>query len=116
MRKNLVQLLESGTRILPGIVGYDDSVIPEIENAILAGHHMVFLGERGQGKTRIIRRLIDLLDPVVPAVRGCEINDDPLRPVCASCRRRAAESGDALEVEWVERDRRYGEKLATPDV
>jgi magnesium chelatase subunit I len=116
MRDNLLARLHHGERVFEGIIGYDESVIPEIENAILAGHHMVFLGERGQGKTRIIRRLVDLLDPLVPAVRGCEINDDPLRPVCAPCRRRAAEMGDALEVDWVERDRRYGEKLATPDV
>ena len=84
--------------------------------AVLSGHHIVLLGERGQGKTRIIRRLVELLDPVVPVVRGCEINDDPMRPVCAACRRRLASEGDLLEVDWLERDRRYGEKLATPDV
>jgi len=116
MRLNLLARLRNGERVFPGIIGYDDTVIPEVENAILSGHHIVFLGERGQGKTRIIRQLIELLDAAVPAVRGCEINDDPLRPVCASCRRRVAELGDALEIEWVERDRRYGEKLATPDV
>ena len=116
MRANLLERMKRGERLFDGIIGYDDSVIPEIENAILSGHHMVFLGERGQGKTRIIRRLIDLLDPVVPAIRGCDINDDPLRPVCAACRRRAAQAGDALEIQWVERDQRYGEKLATPDV
>jgi magnesium chelatase subunit I len=116
MRDNLLARLGRGERLFDGIIGYDDTVVPEIENAILSGHHMVFLGERGQGKTRIIRRLVDLLDAEVPAVRGCEINDDPLRPVCASCRRALAEHGDALEVEWVGRDQRYGEKLATPDV
>ena len=108
--------LAAGTAILPGIIGYDDSVIPEIENAILAGHHIVFLGERGQGKSRIIRGLVGLLDAVVPAVDGCAINDDPLAPRCRPCRRRAAEEGDALPVVWIDRDLRYGEKLATPDV
>ena len=116
MRKNLVRHLESGERILPGIVGYDESVIPEIENAILSGHHMVFLGERGQGKSRIIRGLTSLLDESIPIVEGCEINDNPYAPICRACRKRAAELGDALPVQWVDRDHRYGEKLATPDV
>ncbi len=116
MRKNLVHCLESGKRILPGIVGYDDTVIPEIENAILSGHHMVFLGERGQAKSRIIRGLISLLDERIPIVQGCEINDNPYQPICRSCRKKAAEMGDALPVQWIDRDARYGEKLATPDV
>jgi magnesium chelatase subunit I len=116
MRKNLVRHLESGERILPGIVGYDETVIPEIENAILSGHHMVFLGERGQGKSRIIRGLTSLLDERIPIVEGCEISDNPYAPICRACRKRAAELGDALPVQWVDRDHRYGEKLATPDV
>src|SRR5690349_14821031 len=116
MRKNLVRHLESGERILPGIVGYDDTVIPEIENAILSGHHMVFLGERGQGKSRIIRGLLSLLDERIPIVHGCEINDNPYNPICRACRKQAAELGDALPLQWIERDIRYGEKLATPDV
>jgi magnesium chelatase subunit I len=116
MRKNLVHCLENGTRILPGIVGYDDTVIPEIENAILSGHHMVFLGERGQAKSRIIRGLVSLLDERIPIVQGCEINDNPYEPICRACRKKAAELGDALPVEWIDRDARYGEKLATPDV
>jgi len=116
MRKNLVRHLESGDRILPGIVGYDETVIPEIENAILAGHHMVFLGERGQGKSRIIRGLINLFDERIPIVQGCEINDNPYQPICRACRKRAAELGDALPLQWIDRDSRYGEKLATPDV
>jgi len=116
MRKNLVRHLESGERILPGIVGYDETVIPEIENAILSGHHMVFLGERGQGKSRIIRGLTSLLDERIPIVEGCEINDNPYAPICRACRKRAAELGDALPLQWVDRDHRYGEKLATPDV
>jgi magnesium chelatase subunit I len=116
MRRNLMRRLAAGEPILPGIIGYDDTVIPEIENAILAGHHIVFLGERGQGKSRVIRGLVGLLDEAVPAVEGCAINDDPMAPRCRTCRRRAAEEGDALPVVWIEREARYGEKLATPDV
>jgi len=116
MRKNLVRHLESGQRILPGIIGYDETVIPEIENAILSGHHMVFLGERGQGKSRVIRGLMSLLDERIPIVEGCEINDNPFTPICRGCRKRAAELGDRLPLQWVDRDHRYGEKLATPDV
>ena len=116
MRKNLVQHLESGNRILPGIIGYNDTVIPEIENAILSGHHMVFLGERGQAKSRIIRGLVSLLDERIPIVAGCEINDNPYQPICRACRNKAEETGDGLPIEWIGRDARYGEKLATPDV
>lgn len=116
MRKNLLHCLETGTRILPGIIGYDDTVVPEIENAILAGHHMVFLGERGQAKSRIIRLLVSLLDERIPIVQGCEINDTPLAPICRVCRRRLEKEGDALPLEWIGREQRYGEKLATPDV
>jgi len=116
MRKNLVRHIEGSSRILPGIIGYDESVIPEIENAILSGHHMVFLGERGQGKSRIIRGLISLLDERIPIVQGCEINDNPHHPICRGCRKQAAEMGDALPLQWIDRDLRYGEKLATPDV
>jgi len=116
MRRNLLARLGRQERILPGIVGYDATVIPEIENAILAGHHMVFLGERGQAKSRIIRGLTSLLDPLVPVVGGCPINDDPFAPICAACRRRAAAEGDALPVAWIGPEQRYGEKLATPDV
>lgn len=116
MRKNLVHYLESGKRILPGIVGYDNTVIPEIENAILSGHHMVFLGERGQAKSRVIRGLVSLLDARIPVVQDCEINDNPYKPICRVCRKKAAELGDALPLDWIDRDLRYGEKLATPDV
>src|SRR5689334_15777270 len=116
MRKNLVRHLENGQRILPGIIGYDETVIPEIENAILAGLHMVFLGERGQGKSRVIRGLLSLLDERIPIVHGCEINDNPFSPICRACRNKAAELGDALPLQWIDRDHRYGEKLATPDV
>jgi magnesium chelatase subunit I len=102
--------------LFAGIVGYEDSVIPEIENAVLCGHHMVLLGERGQGKTRLVRALASLLDEWMPVVEGCEIHDDPTAPICASCRRRAAELGEDLPLAWVGREARYGEKLATPDV
>ena len=115
MRKNILRRLAGQERILPGIIGYDDSVVPEVENAILAGHHMVFLGERGQAKSRLIRTLTNLLDPLVPVVAGCPINDNPFAPICAPCRRRVAAEGDALQVAWIGPAQRYGE-LATPDV
>src|SRR5262245_41985161 len=116
MRRNVLARLTSGETLLPGIIGYDETVVPEIENALLAGHHMVFLGERGQGKSRIIRALQRFLDPVVPIVAGCPINDDPLAPICAACRRRLAAEGDATPLVWIGPAQRYGEKLATPDV
>jgi magnesium chelatase subunit I len=116
MRDNLLARLRSKERIMPGIVGYDATVIPEIENGILAGHHMVFLGERGQAKSRLIRALAGLLDDLVPIVKGSEINDDPFAPISKEARRKASEQGDELEIDWVGRDRRYTEKLATPDV
>ena len=116
MRRNLLRRLAEKERLLPGIIGFDDTVIPEIENAILAGHHMVFLGERGQAKSRIIRALTSLLDATVPVVQGCAINDSPIDPICKECRRRTAELGDALPIAWIGRELRYGEKLATPDV
>lgn len=116
MRRNLLARLRAKESILPGIVGYEETVVPEIENGILAGHHMIFLGERGQAKSRIIRALVSLLDEFVPAVAGCEIDDDPFAPICRRCRRLAEEKGDELEIHWIGRDRRYAEKLATPDV
>jgi magnesium chelatase subunit I len=116
MRRNVLARLASGERLLPGIIGYDDTVVPEIENALLAGHHIVFLGERGQAKSRIIRTLLRFLDPVIPVVAGCQINDDPLAPICAACRSRLAAEGDATPIVWLAPAQRYGEKLATPDV
>jgi len=116
IRKNLLARLGRGERILPGIIGYDDTVIPEIENAVLAGHHMVFLGERGQAKSRVIRGLTSLLDPLVPVIAACPISDDPFAPICRECKRRLATEGEALAIAWIGPDERYGEKLATPDV
>ena len=105
----------SGEPAFPGIVGFDDTVLPELESALLAGHDLVLLGERGQGKTRLMRTLVELLDEWSPAVAGCEINDDPLAPECARCRRLLGEVGDELPVTWRHRSERYTEKLATPD-
>jgi magnesium chelatase subunit I len=116
LRDNLIARLRRDERFLPGIVGYDDTVVPQIENAILSGQDVIFLGERGQAKTRIARLLVGLLDEAIPTLAGCEINDDPLAPICQACRLRLADQGDAAEVAWIPRDRRYGEKLATPDI
>src|SRR3954468_776206 len=115
IRANLLDRLRSGEPAFPGIVGFDDTVLPELESALLAGHDLVLLGERGQGKTRLMRTLVELLDEWSPAVAGCEINDDPLAPECARCRRLHAEVGDNLPVTWRHRAERYTEKLATPD-
>jgi Mg-chelatase subunit ChlI len=115
IRDNLLARLRSGEPRFPGIVGFDDTVLPHLERALLAGHDIVLLGERGQGKTRLIRTITGLLDEWTPVVAGCEINDHPYAPVCARCRRLAEEKGDDLPVAWKHRDDRYGEKLATPD-
>ncbi|MDQ4008844.1 MAG: magnesium chelatase [Actinomycetota bacterium] len=115
IRDNLLAALREGTDPFPGIVGFDDTVLPELESALLAGHDLVLLGERGQGKTRLMRALVPLLDEWVPVVAGCEINDDPTQPVCVRCRGLAADLGEDLPVDWLHRDRRYAEKLATPD-
>ncbi|MFZ0322703.1 MAG: sigma 54-interacting transcriptional regulator [Actinomycetes bacterium] len=115
LRANVTHRLRSGEDTLPGIVGFDDSVVPEVERALLAGHDFVLLGERGQGKTRLARTLVNLLDEWTPVVDGCEINDHPLAPVCVRCRRLTAETGDETPVAWRHRSERYGEKLATPD-
>jgi magnesium chelatase subunit I len=116
MRANLLTILRDGRHIFEGMIGYDDTVIPAVENAILCGHDLIFLGERGQGKTRMIRSLVSLLDEWMPVVAGSEIHDDPLAPVSAAGRALVAECGDDCEIFWVHRDERYVEKLATPDV
>lgn len=119
MRANLLAHLASGTptqSLFPTLVGYQDTVLPEIENAVLCGHHLVLLGERGQAKTRLIRALVGLLDPFVPVVAGSELSDDPFAPVSPFARRLLAEKGEATPIAWLAREERYSEKLATPDV
>jgi magnesium chelatase subunit I len=116
VRENLVRKLQAGDQLFPGIIGYDETVIPQLVNAILSRHNFILLGLRGQAKSRILRGLIDLLDEQIPVVPGCEIHDDPLAPLCASCRARVALEGDDLPVAWLPREARYVEKLATPDV
>ena len=116
LRSNLIQRIRKDEPIFPGIVGYEETVIPQVESAILSGQDIVLLGERGQAKTRIARSLVELLDPEVPAIAGCEINDAPYDPICLSCRERVDKVGDDVPIEWIPRDRRYGEKLATPDI
>src|SRR3954470_6824650 len=115
LRDNLLQRLRSGAKRFPGIVGYDDTVLPEVERALLAGHDMVLLGERGQGKTRLIRGLVDLLDEWTPYITGSELREHPYLPLTPASRRLAGETGDLLPISWLHRSERYGEKLATPD-
>lgn len=115
VRENLVHSMRVGGSPISGILGYDDTVLPQVQNALLAGHDMVFLGERGQGKTRIIRSLVALLDEWMPIVEGSEINDDPFQPISRFARDVVATRGDETPIAWVHRDDRYGEKLATPD-
>jgi magnesium chelatase subunit I len=116
LRANLLQKLAAGEKTFPGVHGYDRTVIPAIHNAILARHDMILLGLRGQAKTRILRALSGLLDPAIPVVEGCEINDSPFHPTCKRCRILAEHKGDGLPVAWMGREERYREKLATPDV
>ncbi len=116
LRANLLTRLAAGGDVLPGVVGYDDTVVPSIENAILAGQDLVFLGERGQAKTRMARALVGLLDEWLPIVRGGELNDDPTAPVSPAARAVVERDGDATAIDWLHRDRRYAEKLATPDI
>jgi magnesium chelatase subunit I len=115
VRENAMRRIEDGEPVVRGVVGYDETVLPQLENALLAAHDLIFLGERGQAKTRMIRSLVDLLDEWMPIVAGSEINDDPYAPVSHHARLLVAERGDDAPVEWVHRERRFGEKLATPD-
>jgi magnesium chelatase subunit I len=116
IRENLIRKLRSGERLFEGIVGYDDTVIPQVINALLSRHNFILLGLRGQAKTRLLRALATLLDERIPVMPGCEINDDPFDPICGACRARIAAEGDATPVGWLAREMRYVEKLATPDV
>ena len=116
LRENLLAKMSAGAPIFTGVIGYEDTVVPAVENAILCGHDLIFLGERGQAKTRMIRQLTGLLDEWMPVIAGSEIQDDPIAPVSAFARAQIAERGDATPVAWVHRDDRYVEKLATPDV
>ncbi|HUI76195.1 MAG TPA: hypothetical protein VLX32_14685, partial [Candidatus Acidoferrum sp.] len=116
MRANLLRAIERNETLFPGVHGYEDTVVPQIVNALLSRHNFILLGLRGQAKSRILRGLAQFLDPEIPVVAGCEINDDPLRPICRSCRDRIASEGDNTPIAWMPRDLRYVEKLATPDV
>src|SRR3970282_2098318 len=116
MAKTLIRRIESGEEHFPGIIGYEETVVPHLENAILSGQDVIFLGERGQAKSRLIRSLVTLLDDEMPIIAGCEINDNPFAPICRRCRDLIDADSHHTEIEWVDRERRYGEKLATPDI
>ena len=116
LRENLICKLQRGEELFPGVVGYEDTVIPQIVNAVLSRHNFILLGLRGQAKTRIIRMLTSLLDEHLPYVAGCEIRDNPFHPICRRCRDLIAEQGETTHIAWMDRDQRYVEKLATPDV
>ncbi len=116
LRKNLIEKMRSGDPLFPGIIGYEETVLPQLENALLGGQDIILLGERGQAKSRLIRCLTSLLDDEVPVIAGCEINDNPFTPICKACRMKVAEYGDDVEIGWLARDDRYAEKLATPDI
>jgi magnesium chelatase subunit I len=116
LRENVIARLRAGRPLFPGIIGFDDTVVPQVVNAILSRHNFILLGLRGQAKTRLLRGLLDLLDEQIPVMPGCEIHDDPLDPICAACRARVTSEGDDVPVAWRQRDHRYVEKLATPDV
>ena len=116
MRRNLIGKMRKGVDIFPGILGFEETVLPQLQNAILSGQDIIFLGERGQAKSRIIRSLVNLLDDEIPVVVGSEVNDDPFNPISRYAQDLIAKEGDNTPIEWVGRDRRYGEKLATPDI
>ena len=115
LRANLLDKLRRGERLFPGVVGYDETVIPQLTNAILARHNLILLGLRGQAKSRILRALVSLLDEHLPVIASCEIHDDPFSPICSACRMRIAAEGEDTTIAWLPREARYVEKLATPD-
>src|ERR1700737_3301446 len=112
IRRNLLRAIERHEPLFPGVHGYEDTVIPQIVNALLSRHNFILLGLRGQAKSRILRGLVALLDAEIPAIAGCEINDDPLRPICRACRDKIAEQGDNTPIAWMPRDQRFVEKLS----
>jgi len=116
MRQNLITRIREGRPVFDGIFGYEESVVPQLENAILSGQDIIFLGERGQAKSRMIRSLVGLLDESIPVIAGSELNENPFHPITHASRMRVEQEGDNLEIEWIGRDQRYGEKLATPDI
>ncbi|MCA9851944.1 MAG: magnesium chelatase, partial [Dehalococcoidia bacterium] len=116
MRRNLIEKIRSGDEVFPGIVGYEETVVPQLENAILSGQDIILLGERGQAKSRIIRSLTSLLDEWTPILDGCEIPENPFHPLSAEAKLLVAERGDDAPIRWLHRTERYGEKLATPDI
>ena len=116
MRSNLISMMKEKRPLFGGLKGYDTTVISQMINAIMCGHNIIILGERGQGKSRLIRSLVDFLDEHIPAIEGCPIHDNPFSPVCADCQKRLAREGEDLPIAWVSRDRRLVEKLATSDV
>jgi magnesium chelatase subunit I len=116
LRKNLIAKIRSEEIVFPGIIGFEHTVIPQLENAILAGQDIILLGERGQAKSRLIRSMVTLLDEFIPKIADCEINDDPYAPICRVCRNKVADQGDDTQIQWIGRDERYSEKLATPDI
>jgi len=116
IRGNLVRKLQAGEQLFPGVIGYEDTVIPQLVNAILSRHNFILLGLRGQAKSRILRSLVDLLDEEIAVIPGCEIHDNPLNPICGACRARVAAEADSLPIAWLPREDRFVEKLATPDV
>ncbi len=116
LRKNLVKKLKKRQDLFPGIIGFDETVLPQLQNAILAGQDIVLLGERGQAKSRLIRHLVSLLDSEIPVIAGCEINDNPHNPICKACEQRMKQYGDNVDIDWLPREARYSEKLATPDI
>jgi magnesium chelatase subunit I len=115
LRRNAIARIAAGQSLFPGMLGYDETVLPQLENAILAGHDMIFLGERGQGKTRMIRSMVELLDEWMPIVQGSEVLDDPYHPISKHAKDLLADLGDDTPIAWVHRSTRFGEKLATPD-
>ena len=116
LRENLLCKMETGEALFQGVHGYEDTVLPQIINAVLSRHHFILLGLRGQAKSRILRGLVGFMDERIPYIEGCEIHDNPYAPLCRACRDRIAADGDATPIAWLSREQRYVEKLATPDV